>query len=122
MLNTSGYNLRPRNGRRVESRPSMEMKIQQGGPVRARNSKGKNCNPYIEEQARLGNMNTRRRGSQQNDLERKGGANTHRSISLSNRNARRRGDQQWEEQERKGASTRRSLSLEVLARNANYKS
>ncbi|GFX69508.1 uncharacterized protein TNCV_380771 [Trichonephila clavipes] len=33
---TSGYNLRPRGGREVESRPVMEMKTQQGGPVRSR--------------------------------------------------------------------------------------
>ncbi|GFX91541.1 hypothetical protein TNCV_3681271 [Trichonephila clavipes] len=31
---TKGYNLRPRGGRGVESRPAMEMKTQQGGPVR----------------------------------------------------------------------------------------
>ncbi|GFV61899.1 retrovirus-related Pol polyprotein from transposon opus [Trichonephila clavipes] len=59
--NTGGYNLRPRSGRRVESRPDIEMKTQQGGPVRARKSKGRNYNPYIEEQARSGNKNTRRR-------------------------------------------------------------
>ncbi|GFW02711.1 uncharacterized protein TNCV_5027931 [Trichonephila clavipes] len=49
---TSGYNLRPRNGARVKSRPIIEMKTQQGGPVRARNSRGKHYRPYIEEQAR----------------------------------------------------------------------
>ncbi|GFU49561.1 uncharacterized protein TNCV_1590981 [Trichonephila clavipes] len=87
------YYLRPRGGREVESRPAMEMKTQQGGPVRSRKSKGRNDNPYIEERTRSGN-----------------------------RNARRRGDQQREGQERKGASTRRSLSLEVLVGNANYKS
>ncbi|GFT07040.1 uncharacterized protein TNCV_1415831 [Trichonephila clavipes] len=38
---TSGCNLRPRNGRRMESRPTMEMKTQQGGPVRARKSRRK---------------------------------------------------------------------------------
>ncbi|GFX35626.1 hypothetical protein TNCV_4469671 [Trichonephila clavipes] len=30
---TNRYNLRPRGGREVESRPAMEMKIQQGGPL-----------------------------------------------------------------------------------------
>ncbi|GFW54132.1 uncharacterized protein TNCV_4372061 [Trichonephila clavipes] len=40
----------------------MEMKTQQGGPVRARKSKLRNYNPYIEEQTRSGNKNTRRRG------------------------------------------------------------
>ncbi|GFW13479.1 uncharacterized protein TNCV_1209451 [Trichonephila clavipes] len=37
--NTSSYILRPRSGRSVVSRPTMEMKTQQGGPVRARKSK-----------------------------------------------------------------------------------
>ncbi|GFY31545.1 uncharacterized protein TNCV_4693891 [Trichonephila clavipes] len=46
---TSGYNLRPRGGREVESRPVMEMKTQQGGPVRTRKSRGRNYSPYIEE-------------------------------------------------------------------------
>ncbi|GFW03137.1 uncharacterized protein TNCV_157571 [Trichonephila clavipes] len=83
MPNTSGCNLRPRNVRRVESPPSMEMKTQQGRPVRAGNSKGKQYSPYIEEQARSGNKNTRRRGNQQQkDQEKKRGANTHRSIFL----------------------------------------
>ncbi|GFU78357.1 uncharacterized protein TNCV_529001 [Trichonephila clavipes] len=65
---TSGYNLRPRSGK-VESRPTMEMKTQQGGPVRARKSKGRNYNPYIEEQSRSGNKNTRRRGNQQQKVQ-----------------------------------------------------
>ncbi|GFS82418.1 uncharacterized protein TNCV_1212981 [Trichonephila clavipes] len=69
---TSGYKLRPRNGKRVESRPTMEMKTQQGGPVRARKSKGRNYSPYIEEETRSSNKNTRRRGhQQQKDQERK---------------------------------------------------
>ncbi|GFX14462.1 uncharacterized protein TNCV_1616451 [Trichonephila clavipes] len=71
----------------------MEMKAQQGGPVRSRKGRGRKDNPYIEERTR--------------------------SV---NRIARRRGDQQLEDQERKGASTRRSLSLEVLVGNANYES
>ncbi|GFV12894.1 uncharacterized protein TNCV_2773921 [Trichonephila clavipes] len=87
------YNLRPRGGREVESRPAMEMKIQQGGSVRSEKSRGRNNNHYSEKRTRSGNMNSRRIG-----------------------------DPQREEQERKGASTRRSLSLEVLVGNANYKS
>ncbi|GFU74676.1 hypothetical protein TNCV_2457431, partial [Trichonephila clavipes] len=39
----------------------MEMKTQQGGPVRDRKSKGRNYSSYIEEQTRSGNKNTRRR-------------------------------------------------------------
>ncbi|GFV31467.1 uncharacterized protein TNCV_3462731 [Trichonephila clavipes] len=42
---TSGYNLRPRNGKRVESRPTIERKKQQGGPVRSRKGRGRNDSP-----------------------------------------------------------------------------
>ncbi|GFX47334.1 uncharacterized protein TNCV_4691391 [Trichonephila clavipes] len=52
MPSTSRCNLRPRNGTRVESQPIIEMMTQQGGPVRARNSRGKHYNSYIEERAR----------------------------------------------------------------------
>ncbi|GFW03092.1 uncharacterized protein TNCV_157121 [Trichonephila clavipes] len=80
---TSSYSLRPRSGRRVESRPTKEMKTHQRGPVRAGNSKGKQYSPYIEEEARSGNKNTRRRGNQQQkDQERKEGTNTSRIISM----------------------------------------
>ncbi|GFX63483.1 uncharacterized protein TNCV_104911 [Trichonephila clavipes] len=73
MPSTSGYNLRPRKGTKVESRPTIEMKTQQGGPARARSSREKHYSPYIEEQARSGSKNTKRRGSQQqNGQERKG--------------------------------------------------
>ncbi|GFV62232.1 uncharacterized protein TNCV_2035091 [Trichonephila clavipes] len=83
MPNTSSYNLRPRSGRRLESRSTMEMKTQRGGPVRARESKGRNYSSFIEEQTRSGNKNTRRRGDQQQkDQERKRGANASRTISL----------------------------------------
>ncbi|GFV02192.1 retrovirus-related Pol polyprotein from transposon opus [Trichonephila clavipes] len=88
----SRYNLRPRGGKEVESRPAIERKTQLGGPVRSRESRGRNDNPYIEERTR------------------------------SNKNARREGDQQRQDQERKGPCTRKSLSLEVLVGNANYKS
>ncbi|GFX79191.1 uncharacterized protein TNCV_4747751 [Trichonephila clavipes] len=57
-----GYNLRPRGRREVESRPAMEMKTQQGGPVRSRKGRGRKDNPYIEERTRSGNRNARRRG------------------------------------------------------------
>ncbi|GFT44281.1 hypothetical protein TNCV_5053671 [Trichonephila clavipes] len=44
---------------------------------------GRNYSPYIEEQTRPGNKNTRRRDNQQQkDQERKGGANISRTISL----------------------------------------
>ncbi|GFV07876.1 uncharacterized protein TNCV_306241 [Trichonephila clavipes] len=89
-VKTNQYNI---NGRERESRPAIERKTQQGGPVRSRKGRGRNDNPYIEERTRS-----------------------------SNRNARRGGDQQRQDQERKGACTRRSLSLEVLVGNANYKS
>ncbi|GFY08214.1 uncharacterized protein TNCV_1356261 [Trichonephila clavipes] len=89
---TSGYNLRPRIGKREESRPTIERKTQQGGPSRSRKGRERNDSPYIEE----------------------------RTIS-SNKNARRGGDQQRQDQERRGTWTKKSLSLEVLVGNANYK-
>ncbi|GFW52093.1 uncharacterized protein TNCV_2819621 [Trichonephila clavipes] len=90
---TSGCNLRPRNGKGVESRPTIERKTQQGGQIQSRKGRGRNDSPYIEERTRS-----------------------------SNKNARRGADQQRQEQERKGACTRKSLCLEVLVGNANYKS
>ncbi|GFX14005.1 uncharacterized protein TNCV_612101 [Trichonephila clavipes] len=102
---TSGYNLRPRIGKREESRPTIERKTQQGGPVRSRKDifwielvllsflSLRNDSSYIEE----------RTGS-------------------SNKNARRGADQQRQDQERRGTCTKKSLSLEVLVGNANYKS
>ncbi|GFW50841.1 uncharacterized protein TNCV_3591231 [Trichonephila clavipes] len=92
-LTTIVYNLRPQSGKRVESRPTIERKTQQGEPVRFRKSRGRNDNPYIEEGRRS-----------------------------NNKNARRRGDQQRQDQERKVVCTNKSLSLEVLVGNANYKS
>ncbi|GFW46220.1 uncharacterized protein TNCV_2813151 [Trichonephila clavipes] len=56
---TSDYNRRARSGRRVESRPTMELKTQQGGSVQDRKSKGRNYSPYIEEKTRSGTKNTR---------------------------------------------------------------
>ncbi|GFY13723.1 uncharacterized protein TNCV_4960931 [Trichonephila clavipes] len=90
---TSGYNLRQRIGKREESRPTIEGKAQQGGPVRSRKGRERNDSPYIEERTRS-----------------------------SNKNARRGGDQQRQDQERRGTWTKKSLSLEVLVGNANYKS
>ncbi|GFW22908.1 retrovirus-related Pol polyprotein from transposon opus [Trichonephila clavipes] len=90
---TSGYNLRPRIGKREESRPTIERKTQQGGPVRSRKGRERNDSPYIEERTRS-----------------------------SNKNARRGGDQQRQDQERRGTCTKKSFSLEVLVGNANYKS
>ncbi|GFS61826.1 uncharacterized protein TNCV_4345351 [Trichonephila clavipes] len=90
---TSGYNLRPRIGKREESRPTIERKAQQGGPVRSRKGRERNDSPYIEERTRS-----------------------------NNKTARRGGDQQRQDQERRGTCTKKSLSLEVLVGNANYKS
>ncbi|GFT08628.1 uncharacterized protein TNCV_662001 [Trichonephila clavipes] len=45
---TSGYNLRPRIGKREESRPTIERKTQQGGPMRSRKGRESNDSPYIE--------------------------------------------------------------------------
>ncbi|GFW56989.1 uncharacterized protein TNCV_3472731 [Trichonephila clavipes] len=60
MPSTSGYNFRPRRGTEVESRPTIEMKTQQKGPVRARKSREHHYSPYIKEQARSSSKNTRR--------------------------------------------------------------
>ncbi|GFU65358.1 retrovirus-related Pol polyprotein from transposon 412 [Trichonephila clavipes] len=62
---TSGYNLRPRIGKREGSRPTIKRKTQQGGPVRSRKDRGRNDNPYIKEQTRSSNKNARRGGDQQ---------------------------------------------------------
>ncbi|GFU65304.1 hypothetical protein TNCV_315131 [Trichonephila clavipes] len=90
---TSGYNLRPRKGKREESRQTIERKTQQGGPVRSRKGRERNDSPYIEERTKS-----------------------------SNKNARRGGDQERQDQERRGTCTKKSLSLELLVGNANYKS
>ncbi|GFY22738.1 retrovirus-related Pol polyprotein from transposon 297 [Trichonephila clavipes] len=60
---TSGYNLRPRIKKREESRPTIERKTQQGGPVRSRKGRERNDSPYIEERIRSSNKNARRCGS-----------------------------------------------------------
>ncbi|GFV34716.1 uncharacterized protein TNCV_1450201 [Trichonephila clavipes] len=65
-----------------ESRPTIERKTQQGGPVRSRKGRERNDSPYIEERTRS-----------------------------SNKNARRGGDQQRQDQERRGTYTKKSLSL-----------
>ncbi|GFX08873.1 uncharacterized protein TNCV_761611 [Trichonephila clavipes] len=84
MPSTSGCNLRPRRGAKVESRPANEKRTQQGGPVRSRGSREKQLyRPYTEEQRSSSSRNTRSRsGQQQHFQERKGGANSNRSISL----------------------------------------
>ncbi|GFU92443.1 uncharacterized protein TNCV_5018101 [Trichonephila clavipes] len=76
-----------------ESRPTIERKTQQGGPVRSRKDRERNDSPYIEERTRS-----------------------------SNKNARRGGDKKRQDQERRGKCTKKYLSLEVLVGNANYKS
>ncbi|GFS55637.1 uncharacterized protein TNCV_131541 [Trichonephila clavipes] len=90
---TSVYNLRPRKGKREESRLTIERKTQQGGPVRSRKDTERNYSPYIEERKRS-----------------------------SNKDPRRGGDQQRQNQERRGTCMKKSLSLEVLIGNVNYKS
>ncbi|GFS94165.1 retrovirus-related Pol polyprotein from transposon 297 [Trichonephila clavipes] len=62
---TSSYNLRPRKGKREESRLTIERKTQQGGPVRSRKGRERNDSPYIEERTRSSNKNARRGGDQQ---------------------------------------------------------
>ncbi|GFW92395.1 uncharacterized protein TNCV_4920241 [Trichonephila clavipes] len=65
---TSGYNLRPRSGKRLEFRPTIERKTQQGGPVQSRKGRGRNDSPYIEERTRSNNRNVRRGGDQQSHI------------------------------------------------------
>ncbi|GFW73889.1 hypothetical protein TNCV_48781 [Trichonephila clavipes] len=74
MPSTSGYNLRPRRGVKVEFRPTNEKRTQQRGPVRVRRSREYQYSPYIVEQARSAGRKTRSRcGKQQHCEERKGG-------------------------------------------------
>ncbi|GFV86360.1 uncharacterized protein TNCV_1469231 [Trichonephila clavipes] len=51
---TSGYNLRPRKGKREESRLTIERKTQQGGPVRSRKGRERNESPYISASQTVG--------------------------------------------------------------------
>ncbi|GFU74471.1 uncharacterized protein TNCV_1521231 [Trichonephila clavipes] len=82
MHSTSGHNLTPGRGPKVDSRPTIEMRTQQRGPVRAKKSRENLYSPYIKEQARPSRKNTKRSSQQQNFRERKEGANSNRSISL----------------------------------------
>ncbi|GFX36202.1 low-density lipoprotein receptor-related protein 2 [Trichonephila clavipes] len=68
-VSVSRYNLRPRGEREVESRPAIERKTQQGGPVRSRNGRGRNDKPYIEERTRSSKRNARRGGDQQQQVQ-----------------------------------------------------
>ncbi|GFU25409.1 hypothetical protein TNCV_1488661 [Trichonephila clavipes] len=84
MPSTSGYNLRARRGTKVESLPTNEKRIQQGGPVRVRRSRDHQYRPYIEEQAKSSSRNTSSRSSQQQNCQnRKGEANTNTSCIVS---------------------------------------
>ncbi|GFV19527.1 uncharacterized protein TNCV_3664591 [Trichonephila clavipes] len=92
---TSGYNLRPRKGKREERVPTNhreEDTTRRTSSIQKRQRK-ELYSPYIEERTRS-----------------------------SNKNPRRGGDQQQQDQERRGTCTKKSLSLEVLVGNANYKS
>ncbi|GFV31908.1 retrovirus-related Pol polyprotein from transposon 17.6 [Trichonephila clavipes] len=91
-LTTSGYNLRPRNRKRLESRPTIERKTQQGGPVRSRKGRGRNDGPTSK--------------SEQDQATR-----IPDEEVINNGKTRRRKER-----------VRESLSLEVLVGNANYKS
>ncbi|GFU36423.1 uncharacterized protein TNCV_3100001 [Trichonephila clavipes] len=77
---TNCYNLRPRSGKRVGSRPTIERKTLQGGPVRSRKGRGRKDSPYIEERTRSNNRYVRRGGDQQ--WQERKGACTRKSLSL----------------------------------------
>ncbi|GFW42877.1 uncharacterized protein TNCV_734101 [Trichonephila clavipes] len=48
---TSGYNLRPKKGKREESRLTIERKTQQGRPVRSRRCRERNDSPHMHRRA-----------------------------------------------------------------------
>ncbi|GFY02234.1 hypothetical protein TNCV_5100931 [Trichonephila clavipes] len=75
MPSTSGYNLRPRRGTKVKSRPANEKRTQPGG-----SREKQQYTPHGEEQRRSSSRNSRSRSGQQQ--ERKGGANSNGSLSL----------------------------------------
>ncbi|GFT25977.1 hypothetical protein TNCV_5126431 [Trichonephila clavipes] len=75
MPSTSGYNLRPRRGAKVKSRPTSEKRSQQGGPVQSRGSR-EQYTPYAEEQRSGCRSSRSRRGQQQHCQERTGGVNS----------------------------------------------
>ncbi|GFV65719.1 hypothetical protein TNCV_4153551 [Trichonephila clavipes] len=94
MPSTSGYNLRPRGGAKVKSRPANEKRTQQRGPVRSGRSREKQqYRPYAEEQRRRSSRNTRSR----------------------------RGQQQHCQEKTRGAISQKFHSLEVLVGDVNYK-
>ncbi|GFX20695.1 hypothetical protein TNCV_77531 [Trichonephila clavipes] len=63
MPSTSGYNLQPRRGAKVESQPSNEKRAQ---PVRSIGNREKQqYRPYAQEQRRSSSRNTRSRSGQQ---------------------------------------------------------
>ncbi|GFW56257.1 retrovirus-related Pol polyprotein from transposon 17.6 [Trichonephila clavipes] len=78
MPSTSGYNLRPRRGAKVESRPTNEKRTQQGGPVRARGrrehqysptSKSKQGQLVGRPEAEMVNNSITRRGKEERERE-----------------------------------------------------
>ncbi|GFX52525.1 hypothetical protein TNCV_4325411 [Trichonephila clavipes] len=73
MPSNSGYNLRPRGGAKVKSRPSNEKRTQQAVPVRSRRSREKQQHStYAEEQRESSSRNTRSREEISNNIARRG--------------------------------------------------
>ncbi|GFY34426.1 hypothetical protein TNCV_3978861 [Trichonephila clavipes] len=80
---TNGYNLRPRRGAKVESRPTNKKKIQQGGPAPVRGSREHQYIPYIREQAsRCGKQQQERTNEQTVPIS--GGFRKFNSLPISN--------------------------------------
>ncbi|GFV77165.1 uncharacterized protein TNCV_7171 [Trichonephila clavipes] len=84
MPSTSGYNLRPSRGVKGKSRPTNEKMTQQKADQLEQGNREHQYNPYIEEQAISSSRGIpeRRSVQQQHCQERKGGANSNKSISL----------------------------------------
>ncbi|PRD19953.1 UNVERIFIED_CONTAM: hypothetical protein NCL1_55964 [Trichonephila clavipes] len=62
MMPTSGYNLRPRGGAKMKSRPANEKRTQQGGQVRSRGNREQQYSPYADDQRSISRNTRSRRG------------------------------------------------------------
>ncbi|GFU76097.1 uncharacterized protein TNCV_677761 [Trichonephila clavipes] len=74
---TSRYNLRPKRGKKMESRPSSEKRTHQRRPVRSTGRREQQYSPYSVEQGRSCGLSARsRRAQQPQRQERSGGSNS----------------------------------------------
>ncbi|GFU74946.1 hypothetical protein TNCV_4090821 [Trichonephila clavipes] len=84
MPSTSGYNLRPRKGTKVESRPTIKMLKHNKSEDWLQNSKSRGTTGLTSKnRSKVSQQNTiKKKLSITNCQERKGGANSNQSISL----------------------------------------